>query len=68
MQITPLKILVLAVWVMAVGALGVVMPVTTTIGWVTIVGFGFLPATFMLRAWRRPTLTMTEIIQAQTAK
>ena len=65
---TPLKISVLVAWLVAVGALGALMPVTTNIGWLTLVGFGLLPATFLLRAWRRPDPTLTESIQAQTGK
>lgn len=68
MQFTPFKAVLAVVWLLAVGALGVVIPVTTITGWLTIVGFGLMPAVLMLRAWRQPPQTISESIQAEIRK
>jgi hypothetical protein len=68
MQFTPFKAVLAVVWLVAVGALGAVMPVTTITGWLTIVGFGLMPAVLMLRAWRQPSQTISESIQAEIRK
>jgi hypothetical protein len=48
--------------------IGVLLPVTTTTGWIAIVGFGLVPAVFILRAGRQPEQTMSESIRAVTRK
>jgi len=57
---------VLVAWLVAVGGLGLLLPVTTSTGWLTMVGFGLVPCVLMLRAWRRPTPTMSERIHTAT--
>ena len=64
-QLTPLKSAVAVLWLIAVGLLGILAPVTTTTGWLMVAGFGLMPAIFMFRAWRQPAPTMSESIQAQ---
>jgi len=68
MQFTPIKIAIFTCWLVAVGAIAVLLPVTTRTGWLTIIGFGLMPSIFMLRAWRRPTPTISESIQAEFRK
>ena len=68
MQFTPFKLAIAAVWLLAVGALAVSLPVTSVAGWITITCFALMPSVFMLRAWRRPTETLSESIQAQIRK
>ena len=68
MQFTPLKIVVAVAWLLAVAALGILMPVTTVTGWITMVVFGLMPSVFMLRAWRRPAQTLSESIRAEIRK
>jgi hypothetical protein len=68
MQVTPFKAVLAVVWLLAVGALGAVIPVTTITGWLTIVGFGLMPAILMFRAWRQPSQTISESIQAEIRK
>jgi hypothetical protein len=68
MQVTPLKAIVAALWLLAVAALGAFLPVTSIKGWLPIVGFGLMPGIFMLRAWRQPSQTMSESIREHTRK
>jgi hypothetical protein len=68
MQITLIKAVLAALWLLTVIALGAFMPVTTITGWVTILGFGLVPAVLMLRAWRQPQQTISDIIHAEIDK
>jgi len=68
MQLTPLKVVIAIAWLIAVGALGMYLPATTITGWVAVLGFGLMPAVFMLRAWRQPSETISESIQAETRR
>jgi hypothetical protein len=65
MQFTSLKIGIAATWLLAIGALGVFGTVSTMAGWITLVGFGLMPSIFMLRAWRQPSQSISEAIQAE---
>jgi len=68
MDFTPLKTALAALWLVAVGALGVLLPVNTITGWIAVVGFGLVPSVFILRAGRQPEQTMSESIRAVTRK
>jgi len=68
MQFTTLKIAIAGLWLAAVGAVGMTLPVSTVGGWLALVAFGLMPFVFMLRAWRRPTQTISESIQAEFRK
>ncbi len=68
MQFTPLKMAIAVAWLLAVGALGVFLPVNTATEWISVIGFGFMPFVFMLRAWRRPTQSISQSIQAAIRK
>jgi hypothetical protein len=65
MQFTPLKMAVAAAWLIVVFAIAFLTPVVTITGWITTFGLGILPFVFLLRAWRRPTQTLSESIQAE---
>jgi hypothetical protein len=68
MQLTPLKTVIAAVWLVAIAALAVALPVNTISGWAAIVGLGLLPLVLMLRAWNQPAQTMSEVIQEARRK
>jgi len=68
MQLTPLKMSVAAVFLVAAVAIGLMMPVTTVTSWVIVVALGILPSVFMLRAWRQPAQTTSQRIQAEIRK
>jgi hypothetical protein len=68
MEFTPVKTALSALWLLAIGAIGVLLPVNTTTGWIAVVGFGLVPAVFILRAGRQPEQTMSESIRAVTRK
>jgi hypothetical protein len=65
MQLTSLKTFIALAFIVAAGAFGILMPVTTFAGWMAVIGFGILPSVFMLRAWREPAQTNSERIQAE---
>ena len=68
MQLTPLKTVIAVLWLVAIIALAVFLPVTTVGGWIAIVGLGLLPLVLMLRAWNQPSQTMSEVISEARRK
>ncbi len=58
-----LKLAIVGVWILAIGAFGVLRPVVTMSGWSALAGVGLLPPIILLRAWNRPSQTMSEEIQ-----
>lgn len=68
MQLTPLKTVIAAVWLLAIATLAVFLPTTTISGWAAVLGLGLLPLVLMLRAWNQPTQTMSEVIQEARRK
>jgi hypothetical protein len=65
MQFTTLKAAIAAVWLVVVFAIAFLTPVVTITGWITTIGLAILPFVFLLRAWRRPSQTLSESIQAE---
>jgi hypothetical protein len=68
MQGTALKAVIVIAWLLAIGLIGVLLPVRTTTGWIVIVMVGLLPTVFVLRLWSRRSQTMSESIQEQLRK
>jgi len=65
MQFTTLKAAIAAIWLVVVFAIAFLTPVVTITGWITTIGLAILPFVFLLRAWRRPSQTLSESIQAE---
>ena len=68
MQLTPLKTVIAVLWLLAIVALAIFLPVTTISGGVAIVGLGLLPLVLMIRAWNQPPRTMSEVISEARRK
>jgi hypothetical protein len=68
MQFTPIKAAIAVAWLIGIGVVGALLPVTSVVGWATIVGFGLMPCILLLRAWRQPQQTISESIQAETRR
>lgn len=63
-----LKQVIACGWILLISALGVLYPVVTMSGWIALVGVGLLPPVLLLRAWKRPSQTMSEEIQQALRK
>jgi len=65
---TPMKTAIAVAWLIAVVAVAIIVPVTSTTGWLTIAGFAALPFVFMRLAWREPSQTLSESISKETRR
>ena len=55
-------------WIFAIGAFGLLRPAMSMSGWMALAGLALLPPIFLLRAWKRPSQTMSEDIQQALRK
>ena len=65
---TPIRTAIAVAWLISVLAVGIILPVTSTTGWITIAGFGALPFLFMRLAWREPVQTLSQTISKETRR
>ena len=64
MQLQNLKVILAAMYVVVIGAVGVAAGVTSAPGWAAIGGFALVPAFAMLMLWKHPSQTLSQAIQA----
>ena len=53
-----------ALWVLAMGAVGLVFGVASGAGWTILAGLALMPPIFVLRVWRGPEQTISQKIAA----
>ena len=63
MQREYMKVMIAAVWVLAMCAGGWVAPVTSVSGWTVLGVLALLPPIVMLRLWNDPPQSMSESIR-----
>lgn len=63
MQTEHVKVVLMAAWVLAVGALGYASGTTSLAGWAVVAMLSVVPPVVMLRLWRPPSPTMSETIR-----
>jgi hypothetical protein len=63
MQLESIKALIVGAWVMGVGAIAFSVNLTSAAGWSVLVGLGLLPPIIMLRMWKQPEQTTSELIR-----
>ena len=66
MTIDSLKATAAALWVLAMGAAGVLADVTSRPRWIVLVGCATVPPLIMLRYWKHPDEAMSESIQPRS--
>lgn len=65
-QITPPKILTALAGLAVLLLVAMLLPVTTTTGWLTLVVLSMMLSGLLLRSWRRPEQTLSQSIQRET--
>ncbi len=63
MKINYTKVTAAALWVFAVGAVGVLADVTSPSNWMLLAACAIVPLVVMARFWKNPEKTMSESIQ-----
>jgi hypothetical protein len=66
MESTSFKNTVAGVWLLAVSGFALFFPVTTVVGWLTIISLAVIAPALIVRAWRPRAETLSESIQAET--
>jgi hypothetical protein len=64
MKFVPMKGMIAAFWILAVGVLGVVGNVTSLPAWGLLLAVAFAPPLTMLWFWRDPPATLSESINS----
>ena len=62
MQVQHKKIAVALAWVLACGVVAWLVNVSSTTGWIELVGAAVVPPFVLFRMWRPPAQTMSESI------
>jgi hypothetical protein len=63
MQGKQMKTAVIGAWVVACGVIGVLLNVSSAIGWALLIGSAVVPPLVLLQMWRPPAQTMSESIR-----
>ena len=63
MQDKQMKTAVIGTWVLACGVIGLLLSVSSTTGWILLIGSAVVPPLVLLQMWRPPAQTMSESIR-----
>ncbi len=63
MQNYQMKAAVVGAWMLACGAMALLVHVSSVAGWAALIGLGILPPLMFLRLWRPPVPSMSESIR-----
>lgn len=63
MQTEYTQAILMAVWMLFIGALGYVAGITSLVGWTALLALALTPAVILKRFWGGPARTMSETIQ-----
>ena len=63
-----IKALIVAGWVLGLGAIALSLNLTSVAGWTVLLGLGLLPPVILLRLWRQPEQTTSESIREAIRK
>ena len=68
MTLPQIKVLAVAAWVLAIGAVALLAGVTSTSGWLALAALAIVPPIVAMRFWKRPDQTMSQSIQEALRK
>lgn len=68
MTLPQIKVLAVAAWVLVIGAVALLVGVTSTSGWLALAALAIVPPLVAMRFWKRPDQTMSQSIQEALRK
>ena len=68
MTLPQIKVLAVAAWVLAIGAVALLVGVTSTSGWLVLAALAIVPPLVAMRFWKQPDQTMSQSIQEALRK
>ena len=68
MTLPQIKVLAVTAWVLAIGAVALLVGVTSTSAWLATGALAIVPPLVAMRFWKRPDQTMSQSIQEALRK